>query len=93
MNSNLDPLYDVNRNLLVQNSTGSVVVLGEELIRVCYVSDSTRIAMHVLAWILLALYAFTFIFLIIFSFLCWSKYPYGVLSGLWKFLLHMWMKL
>lgn len=52
-------------------------IVGDELIRVCYVSDGTETAMKVLAWIILALYAFTFILLIVFSFLCWGKYKYG----------------
>lgn len=78
---------------MVQNSTGITSVLGEELVRVCYVGDGTSTAMKVLAWILLALYVFTFVLLLIFTIFCWGKYRYGALSGYWKFFLHMWMKL
>lgn len=67
--------------------------MGEKLRRVCYVGDHTERVMKILAWVLLAAYAFTFLVLLIFSFLCWSKYRYGYLGGLWKFFLHMWMKL
>lgn len=93
INPALDPLYDINRNLLINNTVGSVSVLGEELRRVCYVNSHKFHTMRVLAWVLLAFYVFTFLVLLIFSLCCYHKYRYGMLSGYWKFFLHMWMKL
>lgn len=64
-----------------------------ELKQVCYVGSKTKRVMRGLAWALLALYAFTFGLLILFSCLCWNKYNHGQLFAYWKFFLHMWCKL
>ena len=60
---------------------------------VCYVGERTRQTMKGLAWALLAMYALTALFLLLWTCLCWKKYGYGQLSGYWKFFLHMWCKL
>lgn len=93
VNTQLEPLYDERRNLLIQNNRGYVSYLGDELKNVCYVGHQTKQTMKGLAWALLALYALTFFFLLLWSCMCWKKYNYGQLFGYWKFFLHMWSKL
>lgn len=47
-----------------------------------------------MAWVLLALYAFTFLVMIIYSCVNWCCFNCTrTLGGYWKYFLHMWMKL
>lgn len=93
VNRDLQPLYDENKNLIIQNSAGYYSFLGDELRRVCYVSEGKKRTMRGLAGTLLAMYALTFLLLLLFSLMCWKKYRFGQLFAFWKFFLHMWCKL
>lgn len=93
VNTELLPLYDDRRNLLIQNDVRYISILGDELKGICSISDSKGRTMRILAWVLLGLYALTFVLLLIWSCLCWKRYNYGQLFGYWKFFLHMWCKL
>lgn len=93
VNAGLEPLYDENRNLLIQNCAGFNSYLGDEIKGICYVGGYTKEVMKGMAWALLAMYAFTFLMLLIWSLCCRNRYSYNQLGGYWKFLLHMWAKL
>lgn len=80
-----NPLYDINRNLLYKNTSNI------NIDRVCYVSDSKRKSLNSLAYVILLLFCITFVFMILASCICYNKI--FDLLGLWKFLLHHWMKL
>jgi len=71
------PLYNADGNLFIQNNMGYNTYLCEEMTGVCYVGKKTKRVMRGLAWALLALYAFTFALLIMWSCLCWKKYRHG----------------
>lgn len=77
INGELLPLYDENKNLLIQNNQGYNSYLCDEMKNVCYVGKKTKRVMKGLAWALLALYAATALFLLLWSCLCWKKYNYG----------------
>lgn len=100
INENLNnPLYDVNRNLLLADGSVIGVTAGaiDELNRrdpnfyYCDLNHKRGKKMRILAYILLLSYAGTALLLLIATFLCWNKF--WTLGGLWKFLLHHWMKL
>ncbi len=79
------PIYDVNHNLIYMKNTET------ELKRACYVSDDKDDKMKILAYFLLWFYVFTAVFLLIFTIFCCRKRV--TIAGLWKYMLHMWMKL
>lgn len=80
-----NPIFDVNRNLLYKTSSNFTID------RVCYVSDKKRKSLNSLAYVILLLFVISFVFMILASIICYNKI--FDLLGLWKFLLHHWMKL
>jgi ATP-dependent Zn protease len=77
-------IYDKARNRTVNSAQ-------VKLNNVCYVGWRVKRTVQILAWILLAFYAFCFLVILIFYFIfCWRG---NNLGGIWKFLLHMWWKL
>ena len=79
------PLYDINRNLVTSS------VSSGDVDRVCYVSERRKTIMKVLAYIVLFTFLLCLLVLIVMTLFCWSGY--SDLGGLWKFLVHHWMKL
>lgn len=79
------PLYDINRNLVTSSTSSG------DVDRVCYVSEDRKTVMKILAYIVLLSYAFCLAVLLLMTLCCWSGYK--DLGGLWKFLVHHWMKL
>ena len=99
-NQNLeDPLYDVNRNLLGvgelrRGSAGfdnNLIITGDENYYYCIDIGNRGLKMRILAYILLLSYAGTAFLLLLFTLCCWKRF--WDLGGLWKFMLHHWMKL
>ena len=57
----------------------------------CIDLDNRGLKVRILAYILLLAYAGTAVLLLLWTLCCWNKF--WDLGGLWKFLLHHWMKL
>ncbi len=88
-----NPQYDINRNLLFQDTLNLTSSVNVNTItdNICYISSTKKDALKGLAIATLIIFLIGVVFLIIFSILCAKKT--NMLGGLWKFLLHHWMKL
>ena len=77
-------IYDKNRNLIYEKKT------YHKLDRVCYVSESRKTSLKILAYFLLIFFVITFLFLLIFTILYKKSKDY---LSLWKYFLFLFTKL
>lgn len=80
-----------NRVINVKDGAFAAMLGEHDNFYYCDLPDNRGKKMRILAYILLLSYAGTALLLLIGTILCWGKF--WTLGGLWKFLLHHWMKL
>ena len=83
-NDKENPFIDKNRNLIYSD------VKNVQLERICYVEKNKKWLLKLLAYIILILYAVSFILLLLITIICCKRKNIGVL---WKYFLSNWMKL
>ena len=83
-NNKENPFIDKNRNLIYS------AVKNVKLDRICFVNKNKKENLRLLAYMIIILYAISFIFLLLITIICCRKKNIGVL---WKYFLSNWMKL